>query len=285
MLKTLAYSFLLSIVFMACKNGNKNTNSELLAEVNGKVLTKKDLPEELIKKFGANDSSGYLKAYIDNWVLTQLSLNEANDKLSSSEKDHSKLIEDYQNSLLLYAYEQKLIKEKLDTAVTEKDIETFYTNNQNTFQLKKNIAKIRYIKVNSSKVDINKIKNLMQNPSNINDSLLRLMAEKIGADNFYIDNNWLYLDDITKEIPLDENYDQERFLSNNKFIKIEENGTLYLLNIIDFRIKDTPSPLALAKENIKDILLYQRKLEFLKTTKTNMLNKAYENGKVKVYYN
>ena len=285
MLKSFASILLLVffIIIQSCKSGGKENTDGVLAEVNGVKLIKKDLPEELIKKFGTNDSSGYLKAYIDHWVITQLSLNAANDYLDSDEKNNSKLIEDYQNSLVLYTYEQKLIKEKLDTAVTENDIETFYTKNQNTFQLKKNIVKIRYVKLNIKQADITKLKSLMQNPSILNDSLLKIMVEKVNADNFYIDDNWLYLDDITKEITLDENYDQERFLSNNKFIKIEENGVTYLLYIIDFRIKDTPSPLSLEKDKIKDILLYQRKLEFLKNNKTNMLNKAYENGNVKVY--
>jgi hypothetical protein len=174
------------------------------------------------------------------------------------------------------------VREKLDTGVTDAEILTFYDENKAAFQLKKNIVKIRYIKIGKQKADINKLKRLMQNPGIENDNELKLYAEK-QAENFYTDSNWLFLDDITKEIPLDENYNQQRFLSNNKFISIEENGILYLLYIIDFRIKDALSPLEFEKDKIKDIILYQRKLKFLKDIQNSLYQKASKGGDIKYY--
>jgi hypothetical protein len=140
----------------------------------------------------------------------------------------------------------------------------------------------RYVKINKQKADLNKLQRLMQNPSPANDNELRLYAEK-QADNFYTDSNWLFLADITKEIPLDENYNQQRFLANSKYISIEENGILYLLYIIDFRIKDALSPLEFEKEKIKDIILYQRKLKFLKDIQNSLYQKASKGGEIKYY--
>lgn len=276
------FTICLFLVFVSCKPKESVKSDDILAEAGGKTLLKSDIPSDYFQKLTENDSASLLKQYIDRWVEKQLMLQAAENTLSSDEKDKSKLIEDYRTSLLIFEYQQKLIKEKLDTGVTESEIETFYENNQFNFQLKKNIVKIRYVKINKGSSDLNKIKNLMQNPSELNDSLLRLTVEK-QADNFYVDDNWLYLDDIIKEIPLDENYNQQRFLSNNKFITIEENGTLYLLYIIDFRIKNTVSPIEFERDKIKDILLYQRKLDFLKNTQNKLVEKALKNGEVKIY--
>ncbi len=273
---------LLILAFAGCKPKDKAKNEDILAEVGDKALLKSDIPAEYLNKLTESDSSGLLKLYVDRWIEKQLMLREAENTLNGSEKDKSRLVEDYRASLLVFEYQQKLIKEKLDTGVTEADIEAFYEKNQNNFQLKKNIVKIRYVKINRDNRDLNKIRTLMQNPGPDNDSLLRLYAEK-QADNFYVDDNWLYLDDIIKEIPLDENYNQQRFLSNNKFISIEENGVLYLLYIIDFRIKNTISPYEFEKDKIKDILLYQRKLNFLKETQNKLYEKALKDGDVKVY--
>lgn len=277
------YVLFLSIMFVfACKNSNKNTDENILAEVDGIYLYKTDLPEQLYNELGKGDNKEELKAYIDKWVEKQLTINEANKILSSSEKDKTELIEDYKNSLLIYDYQQKIIKEKLDSAVTDQDLVAFYNQNPQNFILKENIVKIRYIKINKGNNELSKIKNLMQNPNSINDSLLNLIAQK-QAINFYINNNWLYLNDITKEIPLDENYDRERFLSNNKFIQIEENGVLYLLYIIDFMVKNKTSPIEFEKDKIKQIILYQRKLDFLKKHQKTILNKALDKGQVKYY--
>ncbi len=275
--------FIITVIVFACKDGkSKNESKGVLAEYKGKFLYKSDIPQDIWKKFGEGDSSGLLKSFIDKWLETQVLVQAAGEKLSDEEKNKEKLIEDYRNSLLIYEYQKKLVKEKVDTGVTEEEIRTFYQNNISTFQLKKNIVKIRYVKINKGNADMNRLKRLMQDPSPVNDSLLKAYAEK-EAENFYVDTNWLYLDDITKEIPLDENYDQQRFLTNNKFISIEENGMLYLLYIIDFRIKNAISPLEFERDRIKDIINYTRKLDFLKANQKSLVDKAISNGEIKYH--
>jgi hypothetical protein len=272
----------LTIAFFSCKNGQVEQKEDALAEYKGKFLYKSDIPEDIWKKFSQGDSSGLLKSFIDRWLESQVLVQAAEEKLTDEEKNKEKLIEDYRNSLLIYEYNQKMVKEKMDTGVTDQEVSAFYENNLPTFQLRKNIVKIRYVRINKSKADVGKLKKLMQNFSVVNDSLLKAYAEK-EADNFYVDSNWLYLDDITKEIPLDENYDQQRFLSNNKFISIEENGTLYLLYIIDFRIRNATSPIEFERDKIKDIIKYQRKLDFLKNNQKTLVDKALEKGEIKYY--
>ncbi len=263
----------------ACKDKQTPAKGEILAEYKDKKLYRSDIPEEIWNKYKSGDSSGLLKSIIEKWVQNAVLVSEAEQSLSSEQKNKDRLIEDYRNSLLIFEYQQQLIREKLDTGVTEEEISAFYTNNSAAFQLKKNIVKIRYVKINKQKADLNKLRKLMQNPTPQNDAELKSYAEKL-ADNFYIDSNWLYLDDITKEIPLDENYNQQRFLANNKFISIEENEMLYLLYIIDFRIKDAVSPLEFEKDKIKDIILYQRKLRFLKDIQKTLYDKALGNGDI-----
>lgn len=254
-----------------------------MAEYKGKFLYRKDIPEDIWSKFKQGDSTGLLKSFIDKWVENQVLVTVAEEKLSDEEKNKEKLIEDYRNSLLIYEYQQKLMKENVDTTVTDAEVSAFYNENSATFLLRKNIVKIKYVKVQKQKADLNKVKKLMQNSSLENDLALKAFAES-NADNFYLDSNWLYLDDITKEIPIDENYNQQRFLSNNKFIQIEENNILYLLYIIDFRIKNAISPLEFEKEKIKEIILYKRRLNFLKDNQTKLFQEAVKSGDVK-YHN
>lgn len=275
----------LLLLSIACKRGNQAGNSDtVIAEAGSSKLYLKDIPATITANVNPADRKNLMKAYIDQWVEKQLMLQEAENNLTDKEKDKEQLIEDYRTSLLIFEYQQKLVKEKMDTGVTEQEIDSFYHQYPENFLLKKNIVKIRYVKIEKKKADLVKLKLWMQNPGDINDSLMRLYAEK-EALNFYVDNNWLYLDDITKEIPLDENYNQQRFLSNNKFISIEEKGILYLLYIIDFRIRDSQSPLEFERDRIKDIILYQRKLDFLKNTQKNILEKANREGAVKINLN
>ncbi len=270
------------VLHVAACNKQQQKSEEVLAEYKGKFLYRSDIPEDIWGKFREGDSTGLLKSYIDKWLEKQVLVDAAELSLSDTEKDKEKLIEDYRNSLLIYEYEQKLMREKMDTTVTEEEIKAFYEENLSTFQLRKNIVKIKYLKINKQKADVAKLRKLMQNPSEQNDASLMAFAEK-EADNFYLDSNWLYLDDITKEIPLDANYDQQRFLSNSKFVQLEENNTLYLLYIIDFRIKNATSPLEFEKDKIRDIILHKRRLDMLKTNNKSIFEKALNSGDIKYH--
>lgn len=269
------------MLLASCKGKKSETKAEILAEYQGHYLYKSDIPENILNK---DDSGAAVKAVIDKWLQNAVLVAEAEKTLSEEQKDKEKLIEDYRNSLLIYEYQQQLIREKLDTGVTEAEIEAFYNNSKAAFQLKKNIVKIRYIKINRQKPELARLKKLMQTPGKENDAALKVFAEE-KAENFYLDSNWLYLDDIIKEIPLNENYNQQRFLANNRFISIEEGDMLYLVYILDFRIKDAVSPLEFEKDRIKDILLYQRKLRFLKENQKLLTDRALKNGEVKYYQN
>lgn len=281
--KVKLYIALILLSLAACGKKDSNSTEEVLAEYNGKFLYKTDIPEDILGKFKeGGDSTGLLKSFIDKWLENQVMVAIAEEKLSDEEKNKEKLIEDYRNSLLIYEYQQKLMRENLDTAVTESEIAAFYEDNSQTFLLRKNIVKIKYVKILKQKADLNKLKKLMQTASPENDKVLMTLAES-NAENFYLDSNWLYLDDITKEIPLDENYNQQRFLANNKFIQIEENNMLYLLYIIDFRIKNATSPLAFERDKIKDILLYKRQLNFLKDNQKKLFDKAVSSGAIKYH--
>lgn len=278
------YIFLISLSVFAfsCKDKKKEDKGEVLAEYNGKYLYRSDVPDDVWNAYKKGDSSGLLKSLISHWAENTVLVTEAENSLSEEQKNKEKLIADYRNSLLIFEYQQQLIREKLDTGVTEAEVVAFYENNKAAFLLKKNIVKIRYVKINKQKADLSKLKKLMQNPSPENDIALKSYAEQ-QAENFYLDSNWLFLDDIIKEIPLNENYNQQRFLSNQKFISIEENERLYLLYIIDFRIKDAVSPIEFEKDKIKDIILYQRKLKFLKDVQQSLYQKALDKGDVKYY--
>ena len=276
---TLIFCLVLTI-FSACKNSD---SKDVIAEYKGAQLLKSEIPSELFDEKNNGDSSARLKQFVEKWIENQIIVQAAEETLSDEEKNKEKLINDYRNSLLVFEYHQKMVQNQMDTAVSEQEIQNYFNDNLGNYLLRKNIVKIKYLKISKKVADLNKIKKLIQNSSKENDALLLKYAED-KADNYYLDSNWLFLDDITKEIPLNENYNQQRFLANNKYIQLEENNILYILYIIDFKIKNSVSPIEFEKEKIKDILLYQRKLKYLKDLEKNLIKNAKEKGEIKYYY-
>ena len=93
------------------------------------------------------DSLSLARTYIDNWVRKQLLFQQARKNLSEDQMDFTDQLEEYKNSLMIYAYENALVQQKLDTLVTDEEIENYYSANQNNFPLKDNIVQVQYIKL------------------------------------------------------------------------------------------------------------------------------------------
>lgn len=103
------------------------------------------------------------------------------------------------------------------------------------------------------------------------------------ALNYYLDENaWLLFDDLLKEIPI-KTYDKEQFLQNNRLIEIEDSTNLYLVNIKGFMVKNSRSPLSFEKNNIRAMIINERKLLLIEEMEQKAFETAKKNGDAEVY--
>ena len=108
---------------------NVNGNNPI-ARVNNSYLYESDISGIVPQGINKKDSGLLVRNYIENWARQQLLLNKANINLSFNEIQ-SKLdqqIEDYRISLIIHAYKQELIRQQLDTIVTQSQIVQYYDN-------------------------------------------------------------------------------------------------------------------------------------------------------------
>ena len=249
-----------------------------LARVSDKYLYLSDISNIFSAGMNPKDSLLLINNYIENWVKQEAIYKEAENKLSSKEKDFTKQIEDYRNSLVIYNYEKKLI-ENVDTMVSTDEIEKYYNSNSDNFQLKDNIVKVYYVKVPKSAGDTRKIKDWMNNNSK---KELEDYCKK-NATNYYLDEeSWLLFEDILKEIPI-KTYNQEDYLKNNKYIEFKDKDNNYFIRINDFKIKESQSPISFEINNIKKIIINLRKNKIIKDFESEIYKKAMTNNEVKVF--
>jgi hypothetical protein len=223
-----------------------------------------------------------LKKFIDSWIRESLVIQKAENNLSDEQKDVQQQLDNYRNSLITYAYEKELVKQKLDTVVTAKEIEEYFNNNQNDFELRDNIIKVIYVKVNKKAPGIDKLKKWYKSDNMKDREQLSGYCHQF-ADNFYLDDNsWLLFDDLLKEIPI-QTYNKELFLQNNRYVEVSDSTHSYFLNIKGFKIRNSISPLSFEKENIRNIILNKRKLQLITRMKEDVYNDAANNKSIEVY--
>jgi hypothetical protein len=224
----------------------------------------------------AADSLQVIHDYIDNWVRKKLLIRQSESNLNSDQKDFTRQLEEYRNSLIIYTYEQELVRQSLDTVVTEQEIVNYYNANKDDFQLKDNIVKVWYVKLQKS-ASLGPFRQLLQSDKPADRKKLVELSSKHAVNSFLDDQSWLVFDDILKEIPI-KTYNQEEYLKNNRFIEIEDSLFVYLLNIKGFMIKESLSPLSFETENIRSIIVNKRKLALIEDMQKNLYNEALKNG-------
>ena len=253
-----------------------------IARVYDEYLYKTDIIGLVPTGASKRDSISIVKEFINNWIKQKLSVKNAESKLSSKQKDFDKQLEDYKNSLIVYAYDKELVRQKLDTVVNDKEIKIYYDSNKNEFLLKDNIVKVWYVKLPVGLAKGSIVKTLYKSTTPAAKQSLQDYCKKYAA-NFYLDDTtWLYFNDLLKEIPI-KTYNQEDYLKNHRYIEMDDSLYAYYVNIRDFQIRESVSPLSFEKENVKNIILNKRKLKLIGDMQNNLFQDAMKNNDFEIY--
>ena len=260
-------------------NGNKE---KAVARVFEKKLFLSEIKSLLPKNTNAKDSAIFIQSYIQQWITDELILRQAENNLSEDEKNLQKELDEYRKNLLVYRYESELVHQKLDTAVSGQEIESYYNAHAQNFMLKDNIVKVVYVKIHKKTPNAYKVKKwYLSKESKDRENLKKFCIQY--ADNFFLDENtWLLLEDVMKEIPLHD-YNPELLLKTSRQIELTDSLYNYYLNISDFKIKNAASPLSFERENIRQIIINKRKLSLIEQMKQSVYGQAKENNNFEVY--
>ncbi len=236
------------------------------------------MPESL----SAEDSLMFVEQYIQNWVKEQVVLQKAEEQLPDKAKDVHYQLEDYRKSLLIFAYEQQYIKSRLDTNVSMNDIETYYNNNLKDFSLRDYIIKAVYFKYTNTTPDLDKM-NTWYKLKTKEDWVSAKAHASLYAVDLHTDTvNWIYMNDMLSKIPLTD-INKSSFLKYKHRVTFEENGMVYFLKILDYKLKDESSPLEFEKDKIKGILLNLKMNDLRKELKDELYKDAKNSEAIKIY--
>ncbi len=268
---------LLMLISMACQNAGFRDSDRTLARVFDTYLYESDIKHLVPAGTSPSDSISIIQNFISSWVKNQLILYKAEKNLSSEQKNFDKLIEDYRNSLVIYEFETQLINQKLDTVVRDSEIEAYYNENQNNFRLNDNIVKVIYSKVDEKSKFLNKIKKFTRSEQEEDRDSLEYYCIRYAEDFGLIDREWITFDDLLLHVPIPTG-NPETFLTKNTFVQYYLKPFWYYVNILDYGLSESLSPLSLERENIRSILLNKRKKLLIKKMQEETYQQALKSN-------
>ena len=265
-----------------CSLFDSNNQEEPLARVFEEYLYPSDLSEVITPGTSPQDSLVIAKRFVETWVKDQLMLNRAEQALSEEQMDFEKQIEQYRLSLLIFSYRQKLLQQKLDTLVTDEEIQIYYEENVNNFMLNQDVIKGTFIKIPLSAPRVNELRRWSWNSRP--EDLEQMEKYCINyADKFSdFNDTWVYFNSIKVQLPMKISQ-PSRYLSYNKNIETKDTQFRYFLHVTDLVIEGEAAPLELVSEDIISIILNKRKMEFIQDLEQRVYNDGVNRNQFEIY--
>jgi hypothetical protein len=253
-----------------------------IARVHDKYLYKSDLNNINTYELSSEDSATMVKQYIDSWIRNQLILYKAEQNLSEPDKNIEEQIENYRTSLLIYKFEQNLLRNKLDTLISDSEIQKYYEINISNFILSEGVIKGIFIKLPDNNTNISEIDRWCQ--INTEDNLQKLETYCFNhAKSFkYFNDKWTNINSVFNEIPL-KYTNPEQLIRFNKRFELRDSSYIYLLYINEFLPEGKVAPLEMVEDNIKSIILNKRKIEFVNELENNIYRDAQNKNNFQIY--
>ncbi|QQS50662.1 MAG: hypothetical protein IPM71_13895 [Bacteroidota bacterium] len=283
-MKRLLYLLIFVFTLFGCSRKSADKNEIPVARVYDKYLYVSDLKSLIPENLAEADSIALSQNIVAQWVKKQLILAQANSKLSEADKNVEKQLDDYLTSLLIFRYEQKLIQQRLDTNITQAAIEAYYKENASNNILNENLAKGIYLKIPISAPDIRNVRQWYRsdNPEHIKN--LEAYCYQFATEVEYFEDQWVRFDSYLNKLPPLYNKPKS-ILQTQKNIEVADTGYYYFLRIVDYRLEGTVAPLEYVQENIKNILLNKRKIQFIQQLEADIYNDALNKGNFNIYQN
>ena len=254
---------------------------EVVAKVGDTKLMMEELQKIIPNGISAEDSITFARQYINSWALDQVFLDVAESQLSAAELDVSMELETYRKSLLKYRYEQLYVNQRLDTLVSEDQIQEFYEQHPERFVLQRPVVKARFMSISAQSPMLKMIKKKMAS----ND-----VADLMEADSLAFsaalkfttwDDAWIDAASFAKEFGMES----ASVLSSLKKGWVERKDTLGILSIAyvsELIPTGKMAPKEYSAPFIKDMIISARKQALIATLEQDLLNDARESGKFEI---
>jgi hypothetical protein len=284
-MKPLYFYLILSLLLLqSCDyfTFKKEVTPETVARVNDTYLYKDDLTAIFTKDISKQDSITLVNNYINNWIKQQLLLSKAQLNLENRTNEFEDLVKQYREDLFINSYKEAVVKQYLDTIITDDDIDQFYLNNNEIFKLNEELIKLKYIKIWKTDSNKNTIVKLFKSSSNKD---LEKLKEKVllMKSHHLNDSIWIKYSDLINEIPVLKTEDKQLLLKKDNFIQKEDSLSLYLVTIKKVLQSNEIAPKSYITPAIRQMILHQRKLLLLRNIEETLIKDATKKQQFEIY--
>ena len=268
-----------ALLLTSCSNISDNNSNDLIARAGENFLYQNQLPS-----FSSEQDSilRYLN-YIETWAKEKILYDLSLTNLSQSKKnDLDLLVEKYKVDLYINSYKDLIVNSRIDSIVTDQEIESFYNMNIDNFKLNENLLKYRYLKVPSDNINISRIRRYIQR-LNENDREFLDSLNFQFADLKINDTTWFTEREVISSIEFINQKNKSNYIRINRFFELEDDKYINYFIVKDLLKSGNIPPLSYLYDRIKSNIINQRKLNLIQNINKEILNDALKSSKYEVF--
>lgn len=254
-----------------------------IARVKNSILYLEDLQGIVSKETSSTDSANIMNRYVNSWIKKQLLINEASEKINFDVASIDRKVLDYKYALMVHEYKKYYVDQKLDTTISQAEIQKYYDENKSNFELKQNIIRGHFIKIAKNAPKIKRLKNLVTSNKESDMDELKSYCFRYAETYFLEDSVWINFDEVIRNTPFISVANKVQFLKTNNYVEEEDDKYLYILKIKEYKISDQISPLEFVRNDINQIILNKRKVAIANQLEEDVFEKAQQANKYEIY--
>ena len=259
-------------------------DDQVVARVGGERLYLSELQHYIPAGTSPEDSAAIALQYINSWATEHLYLRTAESRLSKEEKNVDKELEAYRRSLLRYRYEQRYINDRLDTLITQQQMEEYYKSHAATLELQRPILKVRFVDIMADSPNYDEI---MEKLSSEGGQALKDLDSLayVSAPRFFDNSNtWMDAAVLAREFGTDWSTMLSKLKDKYIIFNYEDRGETRAAYVFAIQ-KNGQAPLEYCRAAIRDNILSERKRELLKNLEQDLLKNAQDKKVFIIYKN
>ena len=268
-----------ALLLTSCSNISDNNSNDLIARAGENFLYQNQLPS-----FSSEQDSilRYLN-YIETWAKEKILYDLSLTNLSQSKKnDLDLLVEKYKVDLYINSYKDLIVNSRIDSIVTDQEIESFYNMNIDNFKLNENLLKYRYLKVPSDNINISRIRRYIQRLNESDREFLDSLNFQF-ADLKINDTMWFTEREVISSIEFINQKNKSNYMRINRFYEFEDDQYTNYFIVKDLLKSGNIPPLSYLYDRIKSNIINQRKLNLIQNINKEILNDALKSSKYEVF--
>ena len=280
------YLFCLITAFVLLASGCTETvdhkGKTPLVQVGDNYLYMEDVMAVTPPGISEKDSAEMADRYIKNWIDDMLLYAKAEDNIPD-DAGINELVNSYRRELITHTYIEQIVSQEVESLIPDSEVEEYYNENKDAFLAVGPYIKGLYIKVPKTASGISQVRQWYKDGSERSVDKIEKYGLRNAVDYEYFYDRWRSVNDFFLRLPTDADKEKNN-IGKNKNIELSDSAFYYFLHIEDYLGKGEILPLEYAGKDIREIIMNNKRVEFITKMKKDLYDEACDNNDIK-YFN